>query len=233
MNRIQRMMREKEVSYNNNSRSDYFTKHPSLRVDMRVTLLTWLHHVCREFGFSRDIYYLAIDFIDRYLTVSHNIPKEKLQLIGITCLFVAAKLEEEDYLPHISKFFEVTACSCTAKEIIQMESNILEALEWRVSPITLDNWLKFYLQKNECDEKVNHISTFCPKTFSRAATLLDLCVFDISVLNFNPSLLVATVLRYTISSNLATRVSGYSIEDMRECSSWMLPLVYDVVTNNL
>ena len=36
---------------------------------------------------------MAVDFIDRYLSVQINIQKSQLQLIGVTCLFIAAKLE--------------------------------------------------------------------------------------------------------------------------------------------
>ncbi len=34
-----------------------------------------------------------MDFIDRYLSVASNILKQQLQLIGITALFIGAKLE--------------------------------------------------------------------------------------------------------------------------------------------
>ena len=41
----------------------------------------------------RETFYLAVDFVDRYLAAKTNVAKSKLQLIGITALFVAAKLE--------------------------------------------------------------------------------------------------------------------------------------------
>ena len=41
----------------------------------------------------RETYYLAIDFIDRYLSVTRDVQKQQLQLIGITALFIGAKLE--------------------------------------------------------------------------------------------------------------------------------------------
>ena len=36
---------------------------------------------------------MAIDFVDRYLSVKHDIAKQRLQLVGTTALFIAAKME--------------------------------------------------------------------------------------------------------------------------------------------
>ena len=41
----------------------------------------------------RETFYLAIDYVDRYLSKQRNIPKTRLQLVGVTALFVAAKTE--------------------------------------------------------------------------------------------------------------------------------------------
>lgn len=41
----------------------------------------------------RETYYLALDFVDRYLSIKHDIAKQRLQLVGTTALFIAAKTE--------------------------------------------------------------------------------------------------------------------------------------------
>lgn len=41
----------------------------------------------------RETFYLAQDFFDRYMATQHDIVKTLLQLIGISSLFIAAKLE--------------------------------------------------------------------------------------------------------------------------------------------
>ena len=63
-----------------------------------VSLLCLPLQVCEVYRLHRESFYLAVDFIDRYLAVKENIPKTKLQLIGITALFVAAKLEVSTWL---------------------------------------------------------------------------------------------------------------------------------------
>ena len=49
--------------------------------------------VCEEYKQHRETYYLAMNIYDRYMDTSFNIQKEQLQLIGITCLFIASKIE--------------------------------------------------------------------------------------------------------------------------------------------
>ena len=46
----------------------------------------------------RETFYLATDFIDRYLAkTEEEVPKTRLQLLGVTCLFVAAKVCTVEY----------------------------------------------------------------------------------------------------------------------------------------
>lgn len=50
---------------------------------MRSILLDWLNEVREVYKLHRETFYLAVDFLDRYLGTTTNTPKSKLQLIGI------------------------------------------------------------------------------------------------------------------------------------------------------
>jgi hypothetical protein len=69
-----------------------FDNHPSLQPRMRAILLDWLIEVCEVYKLHRETYYLTLDYIDRYLSGKNCISKNQLQLIGITCLFIASKV---------------------------------------------------------------------------------------------------------------------------------------------
>lgn len=71
---------------------EMFQRHPTLQPRMRAILLDWLIEVCEVYKLHRETYYLAMDYIDRYLSIHHDLPKNQLQLIGITCLFIASKV---------------------------------------------------------------------------------------------------------------------------------------------
>jgi cyclin E len=70
-----------------------FEFNPELTPSMRCRLINWLIEVCLHFRLHRETLYLTIYFIDRYLSLTSNVLKKSLQLLGISALFVAAKLE--------------------------------------------------------------------------------------------------------------------------------------------
>lgn len=55
---------------------------PALQPRMRAILLDWLVEVCEVYKLHRETFYLALDFIDRYLSTTKDMPKTRLQLIG-------------------------------------------------------------------------------------------------------------------------------------------------------
>lgn len=71
-----------------------FDHHAGLQPRMRAILLDWLIEVCEVYKLHRETYYLTLDYLDRYITKKHNISKSQLQLIGITCLFIASKVRK-------------------------------------------------------------------------------------------------------------------------------------------
>src|ERR1700733_14474110 len=67
---------------------------------------------------------------------------------GITCLFVAAKIQEI-YPPKLSQFSFVTDGACTEKQILEMELVLMKALKWKLNPLTSAGYLNLYLQLSE------------------------------------------------------------------------------------
>lgn len=45
------------------------------------------------YSLHRQTTYLAQDFFDRYMLTQEDVRKESLQLLGITALFIASKIE--------------------------------------------------------------------------------------------------------------------------------------------
>ncbi|XP_069682131.1 G1/S-specific cyclin-E isoform X2 [Periplaneta americana] len=212
---------------------DMFMKHPGLQPRMRAILLDWLIEVCEVYKMHRETYHLTMDFIDRYLSRKRDIPKQQLQLIGITCLFIAAKVEEI-YPPKIAEFAFVTDGACSEAEILDMELVILKALNWNLSPVTVNGWLNMFMQLC-CDSRkrarqAERLGTPDPNfvfpqysgmAFVQTAQLLDLCMLDEGSLRFPYSVLAATALYYVCNRELALFVSGLQWCDIVKCVQWM------------
>lgn len=110
---------------------------------MRSKVITWLQEVAdsgfdfqdesgkwKRGSFESDTVVVAILIFDRFLSV-RPVPKKVLQLVGVTCFFIACKLHEVKKLS-INYFRCITADSYSIEEIREMELNILVDLKWEV-----------------------------------------------------------------------------------------------------
>ncbi|CAN6554825.1 unnamed protein product [Malus baccata var. baccata] len=61
--------------------------------NMREILVDWLVEVAEEYQLATDTLYLTVSYLDRYLS-SYAVSRSKLQLLGVSCMFVASKYEE-------------------------------------------------------------------------------------------------------------------------------------------
>ncbi len=57
--------------------------------------------VCEEYRLHRETFYLAKDLLDRFLDTRLGLLKEQLQLIGVSCLFIASKIEVSVSVPQL------------------------------------------------------------------------------------------------------------------------------------
>ncbi|XP_066493706.1 G1/S-specific cyclin-E1 isoform X2 [Tiliqua scincoides] len=201
----------------------YMQRHPLLQPKMRVILLDWLMEVCEVYKLHRETFYLAQDFFDRFMATQQNIVKTLLQLIGISSLFIAAKLEEI-YPPKLHQFAYVTDGACTEEEILGMELIIMKALSWNLSPLTIVSWLNIYMQIAYLSEVCEVLLPQYPQQiFVQIAELLDLCVLDVGCLEYTYGILAASALYHFSSCELMQRVSGYELCDIEDCVRWMVP----------
>ena len=218
------MAKKESGMYKRQGVEQLLSRHPALQPRMRAILLDWLIEVCEVYRLHRETFYLAVDFIDRFLSVAPAVPKNRLQLIGVSCLFIGAKIEEI-YPPKLQEFAYVTDGACTEEEILQMELMILKGLNWGLSPMTPNAWMRMYLQIAHgsdlpCDEAFSQ-PAYSGLPFSRVMQLLDLAVLDVGSLEFSYSILATSALHHTDSEAVALAVSGYSWQDIAPCVRWM------------
>ncbi|CAO1351384.1 unnamed protein product [Diamesa hyperborea] len=220
-----------------------FENHPGLQPRMRAILLDWLIEVCEVYKLHRETYYLTVDYLDRYLTLKTSISKNQLQLIGITCLFVASKVEEI-YPPKLNEFAYVTDGACTEEDILQQEVLVLQALNWSITPVTIMGWVSIYMQLNETTGQTQSAGIdakallllnsskwsqsfiypqFSGLDYSRTAQLIDLSSLDIGLANFPYSIIAAAAISHIIDKNAALRVSGLDWASIAPCAKWMEP----------
>jgi len=98
--------------------------------NMRSILVDWLIQVQHHLKLCQETLYLAVGILDQVLH-RREVDPDKLQLVGITSLLIASKLEE--YYPvDIKKLLHLTENSYKKVEVTQMERVLLDVLEFQV-----------------------------------------------------------------------------------------------------
>jgi len=67
-------------------------RHQFINWTKRAVLVNWMMEVLADYSGKRDTLHIAVSMVDRFLCLSPNFPVAKLQLVGITALYIAAKL---------------------------------------------------------------------------------------------------------------------------------------------
>mmetsp|Transcript_86006 Transcript_86006/g.230049 ORF Transcript_86006/g.230049 Transcript_86006/m.230049 type:complete len:397 (-) Transcript_86006:136-1326(-) len=156
---------------------------------MRSILVDWLVEVHLKFKLESETLYLSVNLLDRYLSLV-SVPRAKLQLIGVTCMFVAAKYEEIEP-PVADDFVYITDRAYSREEIMQAEVALLNTLEFKVCMATPYRFLQQYAKVQGCTAKAFHMAqyfleltlpeygmmSYCPSELACAALFLTNKVF--------------------------------------------------------
>ncbi|KAJ5679429.1 hypothetical protein N7462_007673 [Penicillium macrosclerotiorum] len=110
---------------------EYIEHQPDLEWKMRGILVDWLIEVHTRFRLLPETLFLAVNIIDRFLS-AEVVALDRLQLVGVTAMFIASKYEEV-LSPHVANFSHVADETFSDKEILDAERHVLATLEYNMS----------------------------------------------------------------------------------------------------
>jgi len=113
--------------------------------------------------FQKTTFYMALAYTDKFFEVAPCMyGPEDLQLIGVTAVFIAAKVEEV-FVPTVKVFSKSTNYSSTVRKIVQMEREMMQLLGFHLHPISLISWADWYTKQWDeyADAKNLHSLTEC------------------------------------------------------------------------
>ena len=120
----------------------YMANQPEINEIMRAILIDWIIDVHLLFNLRQDTLFMTIWLIDTYLSFP-LVKRDKLQLLGITCLLISGKAHEI-YYPQHNKLLEMTDNAYIKEEMLTMENEILKKLNFFIfcpNPIDFYNIL--------------------------------------------------------------------------------------------
>jgi hypothetical protein len=119
---------------------DYMSHQDDLEWKMRGILVDWLIEVHTRFRLLPETLFLAVNIIDRFLSAK-VVQLDRLQLVGVTAMFIASKYEEV-LSPHVANFRHVADDGFSEAEILSAERYILSALDYNLSYPNPMNFLR-------------------------------------------------------------------------------------------
>ncbi|KAK3994686.1 cyclin-like protein [Cladorrhinum sp. PSN332] len=110
--------------------SHYMEIQTEIQWSMRSVLMDWLVQVHHRFCLLPETLFLTVNYIDRFLSVK-IVSLGKLQLVGATALFLAAKYEEIN-CPSVQEIVYMVDSGYTVDEILKAERFMLGMLQFEL-----------------------------------------------------------------------------------------------------
>jgi len=224
-------------------RCDYFKIiQKEIKPFMRRLVVTWMFEVCEEQQCEDDVFPLAVNLLDRLLSVV-SIRKTHLQLLGTTCMFLASKLKETIPLT-ADKLVIYTDNSVTLEELLNWEILVLNKLRWDIAAVVPNDFLEYLLARIKLPECIE-------LDFIRKQTIgfISLCCTDFLFYHLNsPSMIAGAAicaafesLRYQFGSQcpskrdlirMITDLTGVEEDVLVECEQRLSDVIRNIDNMN-
>ncbi|KAI4307240.1 hypothetical protein L6164_030447 [Bauhinia variegata] len=154
---------------------------------MRAILIDWLVEVAEEYRLVPDTLYLTVNYLDRYLS-GNVITRQKLQLLGVSCMMIASKYEEI-CAPQVEEFCYITDNTYFKEEVLQMESAVLNYLKFEMTAPTIKCFLRRFVRAAQGVNEVPSLQLECLTNY-----IAELSLLEYSMLCYAPSLIAASAI---------------------------------------
>jgi G2/mitotic-specific cyclin 3/4 len=108
----------------------YMDQQAEIQWSMRSVLMDWMTQVHCRFQLLPETLFLAVNYVDRFLSAK-VVSLGKLQLVGATAIFVAAKYEEIN-CPSVQEIVYMVDHGYTVEEILKAERFMLSMLQFEL-----------------------------------------------------------------------------------------------------
>ncbi|KAJ8434048.1 hypothetical protein Cgig2_001241 [Carnegiea gigantea] len=161
---------------------------------IRREKVEWMLMVNAHYGFCTLTSVLAVNYFDRFIS-SFPLQNDKpwmFQLAAVTCVSLAAKVEETHVPLLLDLQVEGTKYAFEAKTIQKMELLVLSTLEWRMNPVTPISFLDHIIRRLGLKNNLHW------EFLRRCERLLLSVLPDWRFVSFVPSVLAAATMMHVI-----------------------------------
>ena len=197
-------------------------KHTDMNEFNRSTVVNWMMEIHYGLRLSNDTIFFAVNFLDRYLA-KKLVKMQDIQLLGASCLALAAKYEETMY-PEMRDYVFASEDAFTKEDMLNMEVELLAVLRFELSVPTTILFLR----------RFSNAAGSSPQLHTLCKYLIELCLIDYRMLKYNPSTQAAAAVYLARRMTKTTPVwtptleyySKHSVDDLLPCARSMNELVH-------
>lgn len=208
---------------------DYMGWQPEINERMRAILVDWLIEVHHKFELTDETLYLAVNIVDRFLSVN-TVPRRELQLLGISAMLMASKYEEI-WAPEVNDFVCISDRAYTSQQILVMEKTILAKLEWTLTVPTPYVFLVRFIKASISDLEMQNMVNF----FAELGTM------NYEFVKYCPSMMAASAVyaaRCTLNkipawTDTLQLHTGFSEQQLMECAKLLAGFHSTIMDNKL
>ena len=148
-------------------------KQKEIDINNRLLLVEWMISLHYSFKLLQETLYLSVNILDKYIACTY-VELREFQLIAITSMFIACKIEEV-LPPTANDFLYISKNKYDLKNIILMEFLILKALKFDIlftCPMTILNKVYYLNLKYDLNPIRNK------KIFYLCNFLMEVCLLE-------------------------------------------------------
>ncbi|KAL0244130.1 hypothetical protein GEMRC1_008215 [Eukaryota sp. GEM-RC1] len=173
----------KELEVRFSAPTDYLDRQKEITAQMRMIVVDWLADVHDRFHLQHETFFLAVNYLDRFLS-KKQVAKNKLQLVALGSLFVAAKVEES-FAPYLRDLIQVTSAPFTPEQFIKLENVMLKTLEYNMFATSSFAFLRRFTKIAQVDRTHKYTAHY----------LIEISLLDSSYLEHRYSEIAAAALK--------------------------------------
>lgn len=207
----------------NRPNSNYLQNQADISSSMRSILVDYLVIVTDDYKLSSETLYLAVNYIDRFLSQIF-VQSETLLLVGTASIYLAAKYEE-NRTTDVNQIIYKVDDIYTHKQVLRMEKLLLEVLDFRINTPTANffllHFIRFIIVNTDNDQVMTKRVQYLSKYLS------ELTLQDEKFLCYLPSQIAASSIYLAMHmcqkewTKQIEDICGYHLSELKYC-------IYDI-----
>ncbi|ORX89996.1 hypothetical protein K493DRAFT_231807 [Basidiobolus meristosporus CBS 931.73] len=191
----------------------YIERQPELKWHMRGILFDWLVQVHDRFKMHQETLFLCANYIDRFLSVK-EISIDKLQLVGITALFIAAKYEEISP-PTISEMIFMVDGAFSVDDLKKAERYMMNILNYELGYPDPLSFLRRISKADHYDSSIRTLAKYLTEVTIMYEAFIQYPSSKVAAASYY---LAMGLLDKGIWTNSHVHYSGYTEMDLISCA---------------